>query len=101
MGTRFNQMFVLNISDPLNPVIVDVIDHGGGNFVRDVSFDAAGNVYAVSNSAETLRIFSPGGEWTTALGSDGTFNIVPEPATLALLTFGAALLGLFRSRRKR
>lgn len=59
--------------------------------------DAAGNVYAASSSIELLRIFTPGGEWVATTGSDGSFCVIPEPASLALL--GLSGLALLRRRR--
>jgi len=97
MGTRGGTMYVLDISDPNNPVLVDTITHSG-SYVRDVAFDAAGNIYAVSSSSETLRIYEPGGWYDTILGSDGTFVVVPEPTTLTLLGLGGLAL-LLRRRR--
>jgi hypothetical protein len=50
---------------------------------REVAFDAAGNLYAVSSSAGLLRVFSPGGTSTTTTGSDGTFRmILPAAVTV-------------------
>jgi len=43
---------------------------------REVAFDAAGNLYAVSSGAGLLRVFSPGGTSTAITGSDGTFRVV-------------------------
>jgi len=41
---------------------------------RDVCFDAAGNLYALSSGNLLLRIFSPGGVTTNITRSDGTFT---------------------------
>lgn len=46
---------------------------------RDVCFDAAGNLYALSSGNLLLRIFSPGGRTTATTGSDGTFTLVTVP----------------------
>ena len=43
---------------------------------RDVAFDAAGNLYAVSSGAGLMRVFSPGGTSTAVTGSDGTFRVL-------------------------
>jgi hypothetical protein len=43
---------------------------------REVAFDAAGNLYAVSSGAGLLRVFSPGGKSTAITGSDGTFRVL-------------------------
>ena len=42
---------------------------------RDVSWDAAGNLYAISSGSELLRVWSPGGETTATTGSDGSFTV--------------------------
>jgi hypothetical protein len=47
---------------------------------RDVAFDAAGNLYAISSGAQTLRAFSPGGRTTAITGADGTFRVVRPSA---------------------
>jgi hypothetical protein len=47
---------------------------------RDVAFDIAGNLYAISQGAQALRYFSPGGTTTALTGSDGTFTIIRPPA---------------------
>ena len=46
---------------------------------RDVAFDAAGNLYAISSGAQALRAFSPGGRTTAITGSDGTFRVSRPP----------------------
>jgi hypothetical protein len=46
---------------------------------RDVAFDAAGNLYAISSGAQALRAFSPGGRTTAITGSDGTFRVIRPP----------------------
>ena len=75
-------------------------------FGRDISIDAAGNLYAVSSGNALLRAFDPGGASQFTLGFDGnTFSfaaggpaVVPEPTALALIG-GAGLLALRRRRR--
>ena len=95
MGTNNGMIFILDISDPSNPTIRDTIAHSGA-IIRDVAFDAAGNLYVTSSSSETLRIYSMGGDTMITTGSDGTF-VIPEPASLALLTIGG--VALLRRRR--
>lgn len=109
MGTRFGtDVHVVDISDPNKPVLQADIPHGGG-YVNDVAFDIAGNIYAVSRSTETLRIFSPGGDYVAITGSDGSFSLVPggaiaavpEPATiLSGLALSLVALSRYRSRRQ-
>ncbi len=88
--------YVLDISDPANPVLMATIAQTG--YIMDVSFDIAGNAYIVSNTTETLRIWSPGGDWVAITGSDGSFSLIPEPTTLGLLMLGG--LALVRRRRR-
>ncbi len=97
MGTRGGLIYVLDISNPSNPT-VDTITHSG-SYIRDVSFDIAGNIYAVSSSSETLRIYSPGGYSVATTGSDGFFLLVPEPSVATMLVLGGIALGSL-SRRK-
>ena len=72
---------------------------------RDISVDAAGNLYAVSSGTALLRAFDPGGasSYTTAFnGTSFSFGltpaVVPEPATLAAVA-GIGSLALRRRRR--
>jgi hypothetical protein len=50
---------------------------------RDVAFDLAGNLYAVSSGAQALRVFSPGGTTTAITGSEGTFELI-RPAGVSV-----------------
>lgn len=53
---------------------------------RDISFDAAGNLYSVSSGQGLLRIYSPGGTTVATTSSDGTFtitNLLPGVAITA------------------
>ena len=45
---------------------------------RDVAFDAAGNLYAISSGNQAMRVFSPGGLSVTAFNSNGTFVMDPS-----------------------
>ena len=47
---------------------------GASGYTRAVAYDIAGNVYAVNSSNELLTVWSPGGNWFTVTGSDGTFT---------------------------
>jgi hypothetical protein len=98
LGARSDSgVYILDISDPDNPALLDTVPQSG--FTQDVAFDAAGNLYVVSSSSETLRIWSPGGQTAAITGSDGSFQVVvvPEPASLVLLILGS--LALLHRRR--
>ncbi len=106
LGSRYSQgVYVVDISDPENPVIQDIIPQSVR--ANDVAFDVAGNVYVVSRDTETLRVWSPGGDWIATTGSDGSFALtqpaaaasVPEPAAIVLLGLGVfCFLGVARRR---
>lgn len=105
LGTRFGQgTYIVDISDPTDPMLVATLPQAGRSY--DVAFDIAGNVYVTSNTTETLRIWSPGGDSVAVTRSDGTFELnpaalaaVPEPGSAVLLLVGLA--GSFLARRTR
>jgi len=78
---------------------VDSFD--AGSRIRELAFDAAGNLVTGDNSVEWVRFWSPGGSWETVLGSDGTFSVtlIPEPTTLGLLALGGLAFLALRRRR--
>jgi hypothetical protein len=51
---------------------------------RDLAFDIAGNLYAVSQGAQLMRVFSPGGTTTATTGSDGTFSVVRPQVSISV-----------------
>lgn len=71
-------VYLLDISDPANPALLETIPQDG--YTSDVAFDAAGNVYIVNRTTQTLRIWSPGGNSITKTGSDGSFFLRGEIA---------------------
>ena len=75
----------------------EVASFDAGSRLRELAFDAAGNLITVDNTVEQARFWSKGGDWMTILRSDGTFAVVPEPASLSLLVLGG--LALLRRRR--
>ncbi len=50
---------------------------------RDLAFDRAGNLYVVSQGAQLLRVFSPGGATSAVTGSDGTFALSRPPVLVS------------------
>jgi hypothetical protein len=69
-------VFIVDISTPDAPAILETLPQGGE--ARDVSFDAAGNVYVVSEDTETLRIT--------------TYNLGLAPTFVPLVAERVALL---------
>ena len=64
------------IPDIANTYVLDAFpDVAAG---RDVAFDAAGNLYAISSGNQAMRVFSPGGLSVTAFNSNGTFVMDPS-----------------------
>lgn len=60
---------------------------------RDISFDAAGNLYTVSSGQALMRVFSPGFKTIAQTGSQGTFfitNIVPTNVVTVAATVATA-----------
>ena len=57
---------------------------------RDVCWDAAGNLYALSSGNQLLRVFSPGGATVATTGSDGTFNLSVVQLPGVTVTAGAS-----------
>jgi hypothetical protein len=112
-GETLNGGYCLDIYEPLGWVaygnyydgFVHVFNMADGSYItgfdagtrmRDIAFDAAGNIYTVDNSTEWLRVWSPGlgaNSFTTESG----FILVPEPAAIILLALG----GLACARRRR
>ena len=88
--------FILDVSGATPTLLTTLATNAG--YTQDVAFDAGGNLYAVSSSDEVLRVFSPGGHTVASTFSDGTFALVPEPATMVLLGLGGLAI-LLRRRR--
>ncbi|MDQ6631565.1 MAG: hypothetical protein M3Y82_07380 [Verrucomicrobiota bacterium] len=64
-----------------NPPVTSFLNPG-----RDLSFDAAGNIYAVSSGQQLLRVFSAGGTTVATTGSDGTFTINSQSSGPIMIT---------------
>jgi len=69
-----------------------------GTRLREVAFDAAGNIVTVDNSTEWMRIWSPGlGQ--NSFTTESYFEVVPEPASLLALAAGLASMAGLKRRR--
>lgn len=82
VGSSRSVFWIIDIKDPANPKLVREMPHTGAT-IRDVSFDAAGNLYVVSSSSETLRIYSPGGYTIATTTSDANFDLWTQPELTA------------------
>jgi hypothetical protein len=77
-----NGITVVPLIDGIPDLTNRLVFHGfnfPGPQGRDVAFDAAGNLYAISQGAQALRVFSPGGTATAITGSDGAFTVIRPP----------------------
>jgi hypothetical protein len=64
-----------------------LLNTGSVTLGRDVSFDAAGNLYVLSSGTQLLRIYSPGLKSIATTGSSGTFfvtNTFPDTTSVSL-----------------
>jgi hypothetical protein len=71
-----------------------------GSRLREVAFDAAGNIITVDNTLERMRIWAPGlggNSFTTTSWFD--LAPVPEPSSLCALLMGLPVLLVRRRRR--
>ncbi|MDB6027727.1 MAG: Calx-beta domain protein [Verrucomicrobiales bacterium] len=96
---------------PLTNGILDLVNTNSlqlgvfSDSVRDITYDAAGNIYIVYNIAEWLRIYSRGGPTLITTGSDGTIQngipatLVTVTATVATALEGSATNGIFTFSR--
>ena len=57
---------------------------GNGTVGRQIVFDAANNIYVVSNNTERMRIYSLGLTTTATTGSAGTFSITSPATTVSV-----------------
>ncbi|MGQ9455039.1 MAG: hypothetical protein ACUVRS_08975 [Armatimonadota bacterium] len=66
-----------------------------GSRLRDIAFDAAGNIVTIDNITEWVRIWSPAG--ANSFTTESWFAI-PEPSCVAALAFGLPLLVVRRRK---
>jgi hypothetical protein len=64
---------VVFILDMETGEILDSFD--AGNRIRELAFDAAGNLVTGDNSVEWVRFWAPGGDWLATTSSAGTFSL--------------------------
>ncbi|HWQ90068.1 MAG TPA: hypothetical protein VN673_00235 [Clostridia bacterium] len=56
-----------------------------GSSARAIAFDAANNLYVVSNATERMRVYSLGLTTTCTTGSEGTFGLSSPSTTVSVL----------------
>lgn len=79
------QVVVVPLVDGI-PNLAGRIEFAGiGSSARQIVFDAANNLYLVSNVTERMRVYSLGLTTTAITGSDGTFSLT-TPATSVSVT---------------
>jgi len=76
-----------------------ITEFDAGSRIREVAFDAAGNIVTVDNSTEWARIWSPGVGGNSFTTESYFTMVIPEPTSLSALLLGLPVL-LFRRRRK-
>lgn len=66
---------------------------------RDITFDAAGNLYTISSGQALLRVFSRGGHTRAVTASDGTFQISEVTPTdpADLINYQPVVTGITRA----
>lgn len=88
-----NGITVVPLTNGIPNIANRLVFHGFGiasGQGREVAFDAAGNLYAVSSAAQAMRVFSPGGTTTAITGSDGTFELIRPPGVSVVATDASA-----------
>jgi hypothetical protein len=81
---------------------------------RELTVDAAGNIYIGNSDVEWVRVFSPGGATVATTRSNGTFDVmpyspgagqgtaaVPEPSSVALVVLAFGLMVAARRAKDR
>ncbi len=91
----YNGGKIIIFDDDTKSIIAEIVMASNAT-VRDVAFDAAGNLYAIDNTTERLAIWSPGGG-VNSFATESWFTVIPEPATLLL--FGLPMIAMLRRRR--
>jgi len=83
---------VAGIPDIAHRLLMDGGTNTGNG--RDISFDAAGNLYTVSSGQGMYRVYSPGGKTLAITSWDGSsfsFAVVPEPTSCGLILLALAM----------
>ncbi|HWQ90452.1 MAG TPA: Calx-beta domain-containing protein, partial [Clostridia bacterium] len=72
------------IPDLTQRTLVNTFGATSSSSGREVTWDAAGNLYASNISHEKLRVWSPGGSFTAITRSSGQFELTSPPTVLTL-----------------